>query len=149
MLPEGLLNYLALLGWGLSEDRDVFSLQEMVEAFDIRQVNSNPARFDQKKADAINAEHIGALPPEEFSPRPPRLPALSAAWHLIRFLVVDESASTVDPQSAAKNLKAESREVVDAAIAALEAVEEWTTERIEQALSGALVDGMGIKPRKA
>lgn len=181
MLPEGLLNYLALLGWGLSEDRDVFSLQEMVEAFDIRQVNSNPARFDQKKADAINAEHIRALPPEEFAARlrdylethpaddgttlpadldgqrwttiadllQTRIVVLSDAWDLIRFLVVDESAFTVDPQSAAKNLKAESREVVDAAIAALEAVEEWTTERIEQALSGALVDGMGIKPRKA
>src|SRR5699024_12760708 len=80
---------------------------------------------------------------------PTRIVVLSDAWDLIRFLVVDESAFTVDPQSAAKNLKAESREVVDAAIAALEAVEEWTTERIEQALSGALVDGMGIKPRKA
>src|SRR5699024_6382461 len=78
-----------------------------------------------------------------------RIVVLSDAWDLIRFLVVDESAFTVDPQSAAKNLTAESREVVDAAIAALEAVEEWTTERIEQALSGALVDGMGIKPRKA
>ena len=68
---------------------------------------------------------------------------------LIRFLLVDEAGFTVDAQSAAKNLKAESREVVDAAIAALEAVEEWTTPAIEAALSGALVEDLGIKPRKA
>jgi glutamyl-tRNA synthetase len=61
-----LLNYLALLGWGLSADRDVFSLDEMVGAFDIVNVNPNPARFDQKKADAINASHIRLLDPSDF-----------------------------------------------------------------------------------
>lgn len=68
-LPEGLLNYLATLGWGIAEDRDVFSLGEMVTAFDVVDVNSNPARFDQKKADAINAEHIRMLDPAEFASR--------------------------------------------------------------------------------
>lgn len=65
-VPEGLLNYLALLGWGLSADRDVFSLDEMVGAFEIGNVNPNPARFDQKKADAINASHIRLLDPADF-----------------------------------------------------------------------------------
>ena len=60
-IPEGLLNYLALLGWGIADDHDLFSLDEMVAAFDVDDVNSNPARFDQKKADAINAEHIRLL----------------------------------------------------------------------------------------
>ena len=54
-LPEGLLNYLALLGWAIAEDRDIFSMEEMVEAFTIERVNPNPARFDLKKAEAINA----------------------------------------------------------------------------------------------
>ncbi|MEO0048918.1 MAG: hypothetical protein RL556_250, partial [Actinomycetota bacterium] len=49
-IPEGLLNYLALLGWGLSADRDVFSLDELAGAFDVSNVNPNPARFDLKKA---------------------------------------------------------------------------------------------------
>ena len=57
-LPEGLLNYLALLGWAIADDRDVFSMEEMVEAFDIRRVNPNPARFDLKKSEAINAAHL-------------------------------------------------------------------------------------------
>lgn len=69
-IPEGLLNYLALLGWGgYSSDTDVFSLDEMIAAFDVRQVNSNPARFDQKKADAINAEHIRRLETDDFTAR--------------------------------------------------------------------------------
>ncbi len=61
-LPEGLTNYLALLGWSIAEDRDVFSIQEMVEAFDVTRVSANPARFDLKKAEAINATHLRALP---------------------------------------------------------------------------------------
>ena len=181
MLPEGLLNYLALLGWSLGEDRDVFSREEMVERFDVRRVNGNPARFDQKKADAINAEHIRMLEPAEFArrlreylaahPAPDgttlpadlddaawatmaelvqtRIVVLSDAWGLLRFLLVGEDDFTVDEGSAAKNLKPEAREVVDAAVAALEGVDRWTTPEIEKALSEALVDGLGIKPRKA
>ncbi|MFF5564941.1 glutamate--tRNA ligase [Streptomyces sp. NPDC012623] len=60
-LPQGLLNYLSLLGWSLSADRDLFSMEEMVAAFDIADVNANPARFDLKKAESINADHIRQL----------------------------------------------------------------------------------------
>lgn len=68
-IPEGLLNYLSLLGWSLSADRDVFTREEMVAAFDVRDVNPNPARFDQKKADALNADHIRLLAEQDFSER--------------------------------------------------------------------------------
>ncbi|MFC1435879.1 glutamate--tRNA ligase [Streptacidiphilus sp. N1-3] len=78
-LPEGLLNYLALLGWSLAEDRDRFSMAELVEAFDIGKVNANPARFDLKKAEAINAEHLRALAPAEFVRR--LVPYLVASGH--------------------------------------------------------------------
>ena len=68
-LPEGLLNYLALLGWAIAGDRDVFTLDEMVEAFDLGDVNPNPARFDLKKAEAINAAHMRLLSVEEITER--------------------------------------------------------------------------------
>ena len=68
-LPEGLLNYLALLGWSIADDRDVFTLEEMVESFDIGRVSGNPARFDLKKAEAINAAHLRALAPDDFVDR--------------------------------------------------------------------------------
>ena len=69
MIPEGLNNYLALLGWSISPDNDVFSMEEMAAAFDISDVNPNPARFDPKKCIAINAEHIRLLEPDDFRGR--------------------------------------------------------------------------------
>lgn len=65
-IPEGLLNYLALLGWSIAPDRDVFTMDEMVEKFDVRDVKANPAHFDIDKAVAINAEHIRMLDPQDF-----------------------------------------------------------------------------------
>ena len=68
-IPEGLLNYLSLLGWSLAPDRDIFTSEEMTAAFDVHNVNPNPARFDQKKADSINADHIRLLSVEDFAER--------------------------------------------------------------------------------
>ena len=65
-IPEGLLNYLALLGWSIAPDRDVFSMQEMIEKFDVRDVKANPAHFDLDKAISINAEHIRMLDADDF-----------------------------------------------------------------------------------
>lgn len=76
-LPEGLLNYLALLGWSIGPDRDVFGLQEMAQVFDVADVNPNPARFDLKKAEAINAAHVRLLAPDDFRDR--LVPYLHAA----------------------------------------------------------------------
>lgn len=76
-IPEGLLNYLALLGWGLSADQDIFTMDELAAAFDVKNVNPNPARFDQKKADAINAAHIRLLTIDDFKQR--LLPYLQSA----------------------------------------------------------------------
>lgn len=80
-LPEGLLNYLSLLGWSLSADQDVFSMDEMVAAFDIDAVNANPARFDLKKCEAINADHIRRLDVKAFTEAcAPWLRAPHANW---------------------------------------------------------------------
>jgi glutamyl-tRNA synthetase len=68
-LPEGLLNYLALLGWSIAEDRDVFGLAEMVAAFDGERISVNPARFDPRKCEAINATHIRMLSADDFADR--------------------------------------------------------------------------------
>ncbi|WP_395704361.1 glutamate--tRNA ligase [Rhodococcus ruber] len=175
-IAEGLLNYLALLGWGLADDRDVFSLDEMVAAFDIAKVNSNPARFDQKKADAINAEHIRLLEPGDFTARlksflvehgritadvddarfaeaaelvQTRIVVLSDAWDLLKFLYVDEADFVLDEAAAAKNLGPDAAPVLDATIAAAGGVAEWKAASLEEALNAALIDELGLKPRKA
>ena len=69
MVPEGLLNYLGLLGWSIASDHDVFSKEEMIAAFDIADVNPNPARFDDKKCVAINADHIRLLDEADYRGR--------------------------------------------------------------------------------
>ena len=178
-LPEGLLNYLALLGWSISADNEVFTMDEMVKAFDVADVNANPARFDQKKADAINAEHIRLLEPEDFASRlrvylsarheeirpdypakdwaflaslvQTRVKTLGEAWGLVSFLFVDEDDFAIDDRAGRKNLKEAAAPVLDATIAALEALpeEDFRTEKIEEALQSALIDGLELKPRKA
>jgi glutamyl-tRNA synthetase len=89
-IPEGLLNYLALLGWGLSADQDIFTMDELAAAFDVKNVNPNPARFDQKKADAINAAHIRLLSAEDFKSR--LLPYLQSAGVVGATLTANEQA---------------------------------------------------------
>ncbi|TFC81691.1 glutamate--tRNA ligase [Cryobacterium cheniae] len=68
-VPEGLVNYLSLLGWSLSSDRDVFTIDEMIAAFDVVDVLPNPARFDLKKAESLNGDHIRLLEPADFAAR--------------------------------------------------------------------------------
>ncbi|MCX8530534.1 MAG: glutamate--tRNA ligase [Rhodoluna sp.] len=89
-IPEGLLNYLSLLGWGLSADQDIFTMEELVAAFDVKNVNPNPARFDQKKADAINAAHIRLLTLDDFKSR--LMPYLQSAGIVGATLSADEDA---------------------------------------------------------
>jgi glutamyl-tRNA synthetase len=176
---EGLLNYLALLGWSIAEDRDVFTIDEMVAAFDISRVSSNAARFDLKKAEAINAAHLRALPVEEFARRvepylvdegviegtiteeqrallaaaaplvQERSVVLSDAARMLRFLFVPEEGFVPEAEAAEKNLGADAAPVLEAALTGLDGVDDWSTERIETALKSALIDGLGLKPRKA
>ncbi len=177
-IREGLLNYLSLLGWSLSHDRDVFSLDELVAAFDIADVNPNPARFDQKKAESINGDHIRMLEPEDFAARivpylasagvltvplsdddaallskaapliQERLQLLGDAPNMLRFLFTDEIFYTED---ALAGLPDNTGVVLAASVGALELVPdgEFTASAVQEALSAALIDGLGIKPRVA
>ncbi len=65
-LKDALVNYIALLGWGPKDEREIFSLTELVSAFDVAGISKSPAIFDYDKLRHINAEHIRALPFEEF-----------------------------------------------------------------------------------
>ncbi|MCS0492832.1 glutamate--tRNA ligase [Curtobacterium flaccumfaciens] len=176
MIPEGLVNYLALLGWSIGPDRDVFSIDEMVAAFDVTDVNPNPARFDHKKAEAINGDHIRLLAPEDFRSRllpylsefisdpatPEQLEVLTKAAPLVQermqllgeapamlgFLFTSDADLVVEDDALA-SLKGDTATVLAASTAALEGVQDWTTEAVEGALRAALIDELGLKPRVA
>ncbi|MBO4450393.1 MAG: glutamate--tRNA ligase [Clostridiales bacterium] len=65
-LPEAIINYIALLGWAPKDTREIFSLKELIEAFDINGISKSPAVFDYDKLSWVNAEHIKAMSDEEF-----------------------------------------------------------------------------------
>ncbi|OIH93338.1 glutamate--tRNA ligase [Curtobacterium sp. MCBA15_001] len=176
MVPEGLINYLALLGWSIGPDRDVFSRDEMIAAFDVVDVNPNPARFDHKKAEAINGDHIRLLDPVDFrnrlkpyltayvsDPTTPddervlelaaplvqeRMQLLSEAPGLLGFLFTEDADLVVEDDALA-SLKGDTAPVLAAGITALEGLDDWRTEAIEGALRTALIDDLGLKPRVA
>jgi glutamyl-tRNA synthetase len=177
-IPEGLLNYLALLGWSISADRDIFSLQELCSNFDVESVNPNPARFDQKKADAINAAQIRLLEPADFKSRlipylqssgvlpaslsqrdleilglaaplvQERITVLSDASGMLGFLFAPGDQLNFEPE-ALQGLPENSGDIVRAAHKALSGLEQFTTDEIQAALSKALVEELGEKPRNA
>lgn len=60
-LPEAIVNYVALLGWSPSDDREIFSLQELEESFDYTRINKSPAVFDLVKLRWMNGEYIKAM----------------------------------------------------------------------------------------
>ncbi|NLU69797.1 glutamate--tRNA ligase [Streptomyces sp. HNM0574] len=173
-LREGLLNYLSLLGWSISEDRDIFSLDEMVAAFDIGDVNANPARFDLKKAEAINATHLRELPVAEFvaacepwlnAPHAPwapekfdraafeelaplaqtRLTVLSDITANVDFLFLDEPVE--DEKSWQKAMKPGAAELLATAREKL-AEAEWKAEPLKDAVLAA-GEAHGLKLGKA
>jgi glutamyl-tRNA synthetase len=178
-LPEALLNYLALVGWSMGEDRELFSLQEMVDAFSLERVSRNPARFDLKKCEAINGVKIRELAPDEAAIRilpflqnvgmianPPtsdqlrllaggaplvqeRITVLSEAVGMLGFLFVDDGAFEPDAEASAKNLNTAAAPAIVAAVASLEPLEHWHADDIKGALEAALIGELGLKPRNA
>lgn len=175
-IREGLLNYLALLGWSISADRDIFTLDEMCKTFDVASVNPNPARFDQKKADAINASHIRLLSDEDFQDRvlpylvsagvlpaqptsqqladlgkalplvKERITVLSEASGMLAFLFTEDLS--FEPEALAQ-LPSEAGKIALTAAQALAELSDFTTENIQGTLSEALIEKAGLKPRDA
>ena len=73
-LPETIVNYIALLGWCPKDNREIFSLQELVENFSIDGISKAPSVFDYDKLDWFNGEYLRAKTPEEFT-------ALAMPWY--------------------------------------------------------------------
>ncbi|QCT73331.1 glutamate--tRNA ligase [Eubacterium maltosivorans] len=68
-LPEALINFLALLGWSPENEQEIFSMDELIEVFDLSRINKSGAVFDRAKLDWMNAHYIKELPIEELTAR--------------------------------------------------------------------------------
>jgi glutamyl-tRNA synthetase len=176
-LPEALRNFLALMGYSMPDNREVFTFDEMVEEFDWARVNTVGPVFDLEKLHWLNGHYIRELPVDDLATRivpylveagvlsdPPseadvdvvrratpliqeRIGLLSEAVGYLGFFFRDEIE--VDPDAAAKQLGPEQQPVIAAARDALTKLDDWTSDVIEVALRAALVDGLSLKPKNA
>jgi glutamyl-tRNA synthetase len=162
-LPEAMVNYLALLGWGPDDGIEVRPIAEIVARYRLEDVSASPAFFDQKKLSFVNAEHIRALSVDEFVERAvPFLthgePALAALRMLaplvqervrtlaevepmIEFLFVDELVVDEAAWTKAITKGQAPAEMLDHTIDHLEALpaERWHPEPINEAVAAAAV----------
>jgi glutamyl-tRNA synthetase len=179
-LPEALLNFLGLLGYSLPDGQEVFSFEEMTRTFDWSRISTVGPVFDLDKLGWLNGHYVRELSEEDFAARAlphlqraglvagspsaehrevlralvplvqTRVGVLSELPDLVRFAFVPEEAFVVDPAAAAKALGPASAPILAAAADALETVEPWTTEQVQSALDGALLEGgLGLKRGKA
>ncbi len=151
ILPEALMNYLALLGWSKDAETTFLSRQELIEAFDLDRVSKNPARFDTEKLEWMNNHYIQSLEDDDLaarclhflsvaglSPDPDllrrampivkeRMPTLAESVRLLRFLFSDDVAP--DEKATDEIAKAPAG-YVGAVADGLAGLEPWTKEAI-------------------
>ena len=168
-LPHALVNYLALLGWGPEDGREVLTTDELIAEFDITRVTPSPATFDPKKLEWMNGEHIRRMPINELVAAVlpfaramygerldiqvferavelahERATTLVQIAEQAAFLFVPDDELVYDENSWEKLLATErANDVLDAVIKFLEK-REWS-DRIE--LQEPIVE-LGLKPRK-
>lgn len=174
-LPDALVNFLALLGWGTADDT-IMNREDLIARFRIGDVHPSPAMFDTKKLDWMNGEYIRLLSDDELtrlvtpfylkaglideSPSPQEQAKIEAATPLIKTRIrrLDEASALVrglfgrvdiDQQAGAKVLGADHvGELFTRTTQALGAVQPWDKENVEAALR-AVAEEMGLKPRTA
>ncbi len=166
-LPHALRNYLVRLGWSYG-DQEIFTLEEMIEKFDIRRVNKSAARFDPDKLLATNAYWLRNTPTEELSKlvRPflkrlglepeegvlrealetvkPRARTLLEAAEMMKFYFVEEV--TYEESAAEKFLTEEVVPVFERLLKELKEVE-FEDEPLEKLFRG-LAEELGVKLKK-
>ena len=159
-IPEGLVNYLALLGWSYDEKTEIMTVDELVERFTLERVGAAPATFDYQKLEHFNGVHLRALPPDEYADRlvayvgeqrldwdeaTVRAAAPLAQEKISRLGQFPDYAGFLfeEPEPAAVD-----GDVAAAARETLAEVEPFTAENIEQALR-RLAEQLELSPRKA
>ncbi|MGE5496362.1 MAG: glutamate--tRNA ligase [Burkholderiales bacterium] len=166
-LKEALLNYIALLGWSPGTEQEIFTLEELIEAFDISGLSKSPAIFDVEKLTWMNAQYIRALDKQDFIDRAmpyfkqcgaegfdlnliadlvqPRLETLAEIPQKLAFLTaMPEFSNELYFNKKMKTDAEQALPVLKEAKAVLEAQQDYSLEPLKEALM-ALVEKLGIK----
>lgn len=167
-LTDAIINYVALLGWSPGGEREIFSLEELTEVFDVRGISKSPAIFDIEKLKYFNAEYIRAMAPEKFASEaepfirqavknPAINPAEIAALLQQRtevltdipgklgfFDALPEYDAELFVHQKSKSSLESSKEVLGRIIPMFEALGNWNDESLLGAMT-ALTEQMGVK----
>jgi glutamyl-tRNA synthetase len=162
-LPEAVLNYIALLGWGYDEETTFHSIPELQERFRLERVSRSPAVFDEQKLRWMNGRYLRQMDVDELTRRleeytgrtglrdavaitQDKISTLAEFWPLAHFFFDGPSD---DPAARERVLEAPGgRDALAGAREALEAVPEpWTEESVQEALDGA-AERMGLKRKQ-
>ncbi|WP_045738501.1 glutamate--tRNA ligase [Xanthomonas sp. MUS 060] len=167
-LPHALINYLARLGWSHG-DQELFARQELIELFDVKDVNSKAARLDMAKLGWVNQHYLKTDAPESIAPHlhsqlvglgidPATGPAVAEVVVALRervqtlkemaekALVWYQPLDSYDASAVAKHLKPGAEQALGKARALLAALPQWSLESVAAALhdtAAALEIGMG------
>ncbi len=164
-LPEALLNYLVRLGWSHG-DQEVFSMEEMIALFDIRDVNKSASAFNPEKLLWLNQQHIMRATPERvgryLKPHLTELGINAADDAYVAAIanIQKERAKTLkemaqnsvfffrdvesyDEKAAKKNFSSEAKIVLGQVKGQLESLAQWTSENIHDVLN-AIATGAGV-----
>jgi glutamyl-tRNA synthetase len=163
-LPAALRNYLALLGWGTTDDTTLMSTEELIRRFRIEDVGKSAANFDEKKLRWLNGRFMREMPLDEYTAAVARhlgreaderlraacdivqekAQTLEEVWPLIRFLFEEP---VDDPKAWKKVMKEGSGELLEATLEALRETPSFEPDPIEAALR-SIIDRFGVKPGK-
>ena len=170
-LTDAVLNYVALLGWNPKSEREIFTLAELTNVFDIAGISKSPAIFDIDKLKYFNSEYIRAMTPEQFAAvaepyirqavkNPAIDPAAIAALLQQRTEVLTDIPEKLDffdeipdygtdlfIHKKSKSDEQSSLEVLTTIRPLFEAVEEWDDEHVLDAMT-SLVERMETKNAK-
>jgi glutamyl-tRNA synthetase len=167
IMPEALVNFLALLGWAPGDNREILTREEMEREFSLDRVGASPSVFDPEKLLWMNAQHMARMPAEELLARsepyapagmPPTEIALKAIeLHRTRARTPIEMGralstyahdpETYDADGMKKQVKPETPALLEKLISRYEAVTPWTVETLEPALR-AVAEESGVSASK-
>jgi glutamyl-tRNA synthetase len=165
-LPRALLNYLVRLGWSHG-DREVFSLEEMIALFDVKDVNRAPASFDVEKLQWLNQQYLKTSPPGELAeglteqlrsrgidPAAGPAPLEVVKAQRERAKTLKEMAENsgyfyadfdrYEEKAAAQHLRPDIRDAMSSLMARLAALDDWRAETLHELIS-ALAEERGMK----
>ncbi|MDR3277679.1 MAG: glutamate--tRNA ligase [Oscillospiraceae bacterium] len=162
-LPEAVVNYVALLGWSPGGEREIFSLAELCEAFEISGISKSPAIFDAEKLTYFNAEYIRAMTPEAFAAAAApyinhpaenaRLAALvqqrcekltDIPEKIDFFDALPDYSAELYVHKKSKTDEASSLDALQKSLPVLEALPDWSEDALHAVLS-SLAETLGVK----